>query len=737
MAWSILMRHARDDMQSVRLSALINDSERVSALVSVHNGSETALKRIEMSSEATGHPLSRHSRILVADLSRQRMTLETLNYLLGLASAVDMKGFIKILSWGQNNFHASHKQSNSDGTNGNHFAFDDKSINHPMSPARSVASKQTRFAESDSFAHTDDHTISSFPYIQSPSVQLTKGQLQTCPSMHMALRAPSHCDLTMLTATGENALDDIQKMNKRIEMISNSIRRGEVRGASGKMIENILVIGKGVAFSACQFVYDALRYDEDGSQALRSKLSERKMTCPQGRSMRFLSRVDPIAIHSVLYDWNPEQTIVVSLILNGEDSADLIHLTETLKKWFVQGLKTYSNRNDVIWGKHILLVTASDLFYQTQSITKRECSFLIPSFARYEAFNTTSVAGLLPISLAFGWTLAQEILHGAHDMDSHFVEANPRHNLPVLLALTDIWNDHFLASVNPEKTTVGRIVSPHMHCFVSYPSFVASIEAHVCSRMAVGRTRDPYKRVGPSGVVIDGGLHGMYDRLNYQGGRPPPSEMIMAMDCQVPNRFSGINDYSKLLFGQGSEDNISNQDSLLCSIFTTADVMAVGSNVRGNDLRSVISGTRMPQSGSTFIGSSASFDGSYPTAPVHNDLETSRGNHPSTLLLCTRCDAFTCGQLIALAEHRSLVTARLWDIENPFAFSQEHGSNVKSKDEQRMREKLESLFQRLDLVGTLQDDDDTAGDGFKVSIAVKTLLGYYASRMHDTKKAFA
>jgi hypothetical protein len=254
--------------------------------------------------------------------------------------------------------------------------------------------------------------------------------------------------------------------------------------------------------------------------------------------------------------------------------------------------------------------------------------------------------------------------------------------------------------------------------------------------MAVGRTRDPYKRVGPSGVVIDGGLHGMYDRLNYQGGRPPPSEMIIAMDFQVPNRFSGINDYSKLLFGQGNEDNISNQDSLLCSFFATADVMAVGSTGRGNDLRSVISGTRLPQSVSSFIGSNASFDSAY-LSPVHHDSEAAAGNHPSTLLLCTRCDAFTCGQLIALAEHRSLVTARLWDIENPFAFSQEHGSNVKSKDEQRMRGKLESLFQRLDLVGTLQEDDDIAGDGFKLGIAVRTLLGHYASRMHDTKKAFA
>lgn len=732
MAWSKLMRHAREDIVSLRLSKLVNDSDRVSALVTVHSGSEMASERIQKSCEATGHPQNDIGRILVADLSRQKITLETLNHLLGLASSVDMKGFIQKIAWGQNSLHASYNRPPTT-DDSSHFQFDDQQT----SPSRSTTSKWTRFSEtSDHNPLSDDHTVSSFPYIQTPSANLIKGELQTCPSMHMALRAPCGCDLSMLTATGDNAVVEIQKINTRIQMITNSIRRGEVRGASGQIIQNILVIGKGVAFTACQFVYDALRYDEEGSMGLKYGLPERKMVNTQGRSMRFLSRADPIALHSVLSDWKPELTMVVSLILNGEDSPDLIHLTETLKKWLLQGLKTNSNQYDAIWGKHVLLVTASDTFYHTQSITKTECTFLLPQYARYEAFNTTSAAGVLPIALAFGWKIVQDILYGAHDMDSHFVETNPRHNIPVLLALTDIWNDHFLPTVSPEKSSPGRIVKPQMQSFVSYPLYVASIDAEVCSRMAATRTRDPYKRVGPSGVVIDGGVHSIYDRVHYQGGRPPPCEMIIAMDCQVPNRLNSVNEYAKLLFGKNREDNFSNQDSLMCSIFANADVMAVGSNHRIHDVRSVFSGVRPPHGG-TSVGLNTSFDSAFPS-PMNLEIESSGGNHPSTLLICTRCDAFTCGQLIALAEHRSMVTARLWDIENPYAFSPVHGSILSLKDERRLMDNLENMFQRLDLVGTLGDDDDDGiAAGYKVSISVKTLLGHYASRICDFKKHIA
>ena len=138
--------------------------------------------------------------------------------------------------------------------------------------------------------------------------------------MHMALRAPSHCHLTMLTYNGDNALDEIHAQWKRMGHLSESIREGHMKGSTGHILQNILVIGKGASFASCQFIYDALRFDKDGSVALRQNIPDREMVSPHGRSVRFLSRLDPVALHRALSDWNPEQTLIVSTVLNGDEA---------------------------------------------------------------------------------------------------------------------------------------------------------------------------------------------------------------------------------------------------------------------------------------------------------------------------------------------------------------------------------------------------------------------------------
>ena len=176
-------------------------------------------------------------------------------------------------------------------------------------------------------------------------------------------------------------------------------------------------------------------------------------------------------------------------------------------------------------------------------------------------------------------------------MDSHFIETNPRHNIPVLLALVDLWNDHFLPSVSKIKPCGGRIISPFTKCFESYPKFVGTIEAQVCSSIPRGRTRNPHNRVAPSGIIIDGGLGGTFDRVSYQGGRSPPSELIICIDPQVPHSEKGITDYARLLFAANIDNELTNQDHLMCSFFAHADVMTLSSHHnRSRDGRSVTSG---------------------------------------------------------------------------------------------------------------------------------------------------
>ena len=157
-AWAILARHARDDMASLRLQELCSDNDRISSLVAVHNGQ------------------SDQQRVLILDLSRQRMTLDTVNHLLRLANARGIVRFLEQLAWGQND------------------------AQNPVDLKRRGAS-----------GHRTAATIIS-------DVTRPIG----CPTMHMALRAPMDRGYQMLTVDGKNALTEVHKLWDRLQVLSES-----------------------------------------------------------------------------------------------------------------------------------------------------------------------------------------------------------------------------------------------------------------------------------------------------------------------------------------------------------------------------------------------------------------------------------------------------------------------------------------------------------------------------------
>lgn len=97
-AWAILKRHAQDEIGPLRLQELCRDNDRVSSLVAVHNSQSVAF-----SMTTTDQPSVEQDRMLLLDLSRQRMTTNTLNHLLQLATARGLPKFIQQLSWGGHN----------------------------------------------------------------------------------------------------------------------------------------------------------------------------------------------------------------------------------------------------------------------------------------------------------------------------------------------------------------------------------------------------------------------------------------------------------------------------------------------------------------------------------------------------------------------------------------------------------------------------------------------------------
>jgi glucose-6-phosphate isomerase len=580
-AWAILTRHAKEEIQSLRLQELCHDNPRVSSLVTVHSSEDSA-------------------NTLILDISRQRMTLETLNHLLHLAQA---RGCIDLIQ-------------------------------------------------------------RDLPYHHPPN------------SLYMALRAPLgstmklnwtddddlHDNQHPRSITDSNACASIHSEWDRIQRLSEGYRHGQLRGITGSVLKDVIVVGSGVVMKAIEFVYDALLQDPTGSWASRDGLSEllsrRTFTTTLidvgHRRLRLVSSLDTLATTKAIDDLDPASTLIISLAMTGHEETGLS--SRLLKNWLQKSLSGSGRKVDMIFSKHMLLVTGNDRLYHA---SKPESVFSVPSFCRSEPFCNLSTMSLLPLSIIFGWNLIHDgLLTGAHNMDIHLVESSPRHNIPLLLALVDLWNDAFLPS------TTGRLIQNFGEAFSAYGSLVASLESHVC-----GGPSNPAFSNSSCGLVM--ASRDSYDRSLYQASEMVPLEVVASLDPPIKRD------------GLPHDDVLHHHDALLCSMFAHVDELAITSN------------------------------------------------RSSTLLLCGRLNSYICGQLIALAEHRAIIKAKLWNMTPLFPTID--ASSLRTPRNDKLKEDLIYWIQHQknndeNNNNNDDDDDDDIDNSRGVNLSTKTLLNNYASR---------
>lgn len=590
-AWAILARHARDEIQSLRLQELCQDNDRVSSLVTVRSSDEGTL---------------------IVDFSRQRMTLETINHLLYLAHT---RGCIHFMQQ-ELPYH--------------NYSRPNDSLYLALRAPR--GSTMMLMKENDPNSHINMNGINA-----------------TSPSQNSSANKSA------------NACSIIHSDWERIQRLSESFRRGQLRGVTGSVMKDVIVVGSGVCMHALRFVYESLLQDPAGYHAAKEGLAElltrrtfTTSTIPIGhRRLRLVSSVDSLATMKAIEDLDAASTLVISLAMTGHEETGLA--SRLLKNWLHQKLSP--RKPELIFSKHMLLVTGNDRLYQA---SKPESVFSVPSFVRCEPFATLSTMSLLPLAIIFGWTLVHDgILVGAHNMDTHMVESNPRHNLPLLLALVDLWNDAFLPS------TPGRLIQHFGEAFSEYGSYVAALESQVC-----GSPSQPAFSKASCGMVLTGGS--LYDRSQYQATKVVPAELVMTLDPVVGVRRDGMS----------QDDVVQHHDALLCSLFGHADEMA------------------------------------------------SATNRPSTLILCGRLNAYMCGQLIALAEHRALIKAKLWNM-TPL-FPTQVGVSLRTTRTDGLREDLSKLLEKM-VMGT-DDGDEEIENKEGINLSTATLLSNYAGRTRDLRK---
>ncbi|HCY15694.1 MAG: glucose-6-phosphate isomerase [Curvibacter sp. GWA2_64_110] len=227
----------------------------------------------------------------------------------------------------------------------------------------------------------------------------------------------------------------------------------------------------------------------------------------------------------------------------------------------------------------------------------------------------------LPIAIAIGPQRFREMLAGAHAMDEHFRLAPLEQNLPVLLALLDIWyrNFHGFGS---------RSVAPYHSGLRRMQAYLQQLEME-----SNGKRVDEEGQALPyaTSPVIWGepaanGQHAYFQML-HQGSDVIPVEFIAVKKVAHPLPEH----HHKLL----------------------ANALA--------------------QSRALMLGQ--------PDAGGHRHLP---GNRPSTFLLLDELTPASLGAIIALQEHRVFVTGSLWGINSFDQWGVELGKVLAKDMEQRL-----------------------------------------------------
>jgi glucose-6-phosphate isomerase len=207
----------------------------------------------------------------------------------------------------------------------------------------------------------------------------------------------------------------------------------------------------------------------------------------------------------------------------------------------------------------------------------------------------------LPIAMAIGSTRFCEMLAGAHAMDEHFRTAPLAQNLPVRLALLDIWyrNFHGFGS---------RSIAPYHSALRRLPAYLQQLEMESNGKRVDLRGDTLQLQTAPVlwGEPGTNGQHAYFQML-HQG-----TDM-------VPVEFVAVRRATHTLAGH--------HEQLLANVLAQAQALMLGKVDEGG----------------------------------HRHFP---GNRPSTMLLLDELTPQSLGALIALQEHRVFTSGSLWGINS-------------------------------------------------------------------------
>lgn len=409
--------------------------------------------------------------------------------------------------------------------------------------------------------------------------------------MHVALRDKSGNPIVI---DGADARPAIQAELDRMRNLADKVRSGSWKGYTGKAITDVVSIGIGGSNLGPLMATEAL-----------GAYSDKRL------NMHYVSNIDGVQVAQVLAGLNPETTLFV-ISSKTFTTQETMTNARTVEAWFMAAAG-----DKAAIAKHFVAVSTNRKLVTAFGIAEENI------FDMWDwvggRFSLWSAIGL-PIVLALGYELFDELLQGAYEMDQHFQSAPLEQNAPVMLALVGIWNRNFLGYP-------AHALLPYDQCLHRFPAYMQQAEMESNGKSvnwageAIGYGSVPLVW----GEVGINGQHAFYQML-HQGTDIIPADFIGSVEPTIAVE--------------------GHHDALMANFFAQTQALMLGSSaeqVRRDLAAKGVSAERIEE---------------IVEHKVH------RGNRPTNTLLLNKVTARSLGALIALYEHKIFVQGIIWRIHS-------------------------------------------------------------------------
>ena len=405
--------------------------------------------------------------------------------------------------------------------------------------------------------------------------------------LHMALRAPRGSGFR---AGEEDASADVQAVLERMQAFCASVQGGRLLGATGERFTDVLNIGIGGS-------------DLGPAMAARALWTP---DCPM--RPHYLGNVDAHAWEALRPGLNPRRTLVL-IASKTFTTQETMANAALVRGWLAEALGEEGAN------AHLAALSTN---------TKATAAFGIGPDAVFPfrdwvggRFSLWSAIGL-SLALALGWERFARLLAGARTMDEHFLSAPLADNLPVLLALAEVWHVNGLGYPS-------RAVLPYDERLARLPAHLQQVEMESLGKRVTTDGAPVGRATGPV-VFGEPGTNAQHSfmQLLHQGTTPVPADIILVARPDHPHADS----HRKLL-----ANGLAQAEALMRGK-TEAEVRAEmeAAGAAPDEIERLLPHRVFP------------------------------GNRPTAAILLPRLDAFTLGQLVALYEHKVFCLGALWGV---------------------------------------------------------------------------